>query len=385
MKIISPVMSLGLCALALGAGVAARAAAPVISSLSGNGVLVCSNLAPGSVAVVEWAPAVTGPWTNNWAGLDAVTVDATGIMQVRVPMFYRVRGTASPGTVPAGMVLIPAGDFTMGNCMDPGEGYSDELPLHTVNVSAFYMDTNLVSYTLWTNVYEWAIAHGYTFAGGGSGKAANHPVLSIDWYDSVKWCNARSEKEGRVPAYYTSAAQTTVYRTGQIAVQDDGVKWSNGYRLPTEAEWEKAARGGASGHRFPWSDGDTINWSRANYYASPGTYSYDVNATSGHNSAWTSGGYPYTTAVGTFAANGYGLYDMAGNAWQWCWDRYDGSYYGSSSPTDPRGPTSGSNRVNRGGGWDGHADYCRAAFRDGDGPTDRRSHNGFRCVLPPGQ
>ncbi len=176
MKIISPVMSLGLCALALGAGVAARAAAPVISSLSGNGVLVCSNLAPGSVAVVEWASAVTGPWTNNWAGLDAVTVDATGIMQVRVPMFYRVRGTASPGTVPAGMVLIPAGDFTMGNCMDPGEGSSDELPLHTVNVSAFYMDTNLVSYTLWTNVYEWAIAHGYTFDNAGSGKAANHPV-----------------------------------------------------------------------------------------------------------------------------------------------------------------------------------------------------------------
>ena len=150
MQTISQAISLGLCALAFGAGVAARAAASVITSLSGNGVLVCSNLVPGSVAVVEWASAATGPWTNNWAGLDAVTVDSTGIIQVSVPMFYRVRGTnsASPGTVPSGMVLIPAGSFTMGNCMSPSEGNSDELPLHTVYVSAFYLDRYEVTKTL---------------------------------------------------------------------------------------------------------------------------------------------------------------------------------------------------------------------------------------------
>ena len=110
-----------------------------------------------------------------------------------------------------------------------------------------------------------------------------------------------------------------------------------------------------------------------------------MNATSGYNSAWTSGGYPYTTAVGTFAANGYGLYDMAGNLLQWCWDWYDCSYYGSSSPTDPRGPTSGSYRVDRGGCWDGYARFCRAALRSGSFPTDRGSGDGFRSVLPPGQ
>jgi len=210
MKIVSQAVRIGLSVLALVTGVAVQAAAPVITSFSGNGVLVCSNLAPGSVATVEWASAATGPWTNNWAGLDAVTADASGKIQVSVPMFYRVRGTnsVSPGTVPSGMVLIPAGSFTMGNCMDPGEGNSNELPLHTVNVSAFYMDTNLVSYTLWTNVYQWATNHGYSFEYGAQGKASNHPAHSMTWYDAVKWCNARSEKEGRTPCYYTNASQS---------------------------------------------------------------------------------------------------------------------------------------------------------------------------------
>ena len=133
-------MKLGLGALALGVCVVAQAAAPVISSFSENGVLVCTNLWPGTMAAVEWAPSVNSPWTNNWAGLDSVTVDSNRMIQVSVPMFYRVRGTDAP----SGMVLIPAGSFAMGNCMNPSEGYSTELPLHTVRVSAFYMDTNEV-------------------------------------------------------------------------------------------------------------------------------------------------------------------------------------------------------------------------------------------------
>ena len=185
MKNRATVMKLSLGALALWTGLAAHAAAPVITSFSGNGVLVCSNLAPGSVATVEWASSVTGPWTNNWAGLDAVTVDSNGKIQVSVPMFYRVRGTNS---APSGMVLIPAGSFTMG---DANDGNADgDAPTHTVNVSAFYMDTNLVTYTLWTNVYQWAANHGYSFDYAGSGKATTHPVQTIDWYDCVKWCKA---------------------------------------------------------------------------------------------------------------------------------------------------------------------------------------------------
>ena len=378
----SRTMSLGLCALVLGATVAALGQ-PVITSFSANGVLACSNLAPGSVAVVEWASSVTGPWTNNWAGLEAVTADANGKIQVSVPMFYRVRGTTN-NSAPSGMALIPAGPFVMGDTF--GEGDSGELPLHTNQVSAFYMDKLEITKALWDSVYSWAITNGYSFDSGGSGKASTHPVQTVDWYDCVKWCNARSEQQGRTPAYYTDAGQTLVYRTGQTSVQNDWVKWSSGYRLPTEAEWEKAARGGASGHRFPW--GNTISWGQANYYAYPlsaGGDAYDVNATSGWNPAWTGGGYPYTTTVGTFAANGYGLYDMAGNVWEWCWDWYDGTYYTSSPGTDPRGPVSGSIRVVRGGGWGSIAYSCRAAYRFDYGPGDGYDGIGFRSALPSGQ
>jgi formylglycine-generating enzyme required for sulfatase activity len=294
----------------------------------------------------------------------------------------KVRVTADDATAPSGMALIPAGSFTMGDSVD---GDSSALPLHTVYVSAFYMDKYDVTLALWQQVYNWAITHGYSFDYAGSGKAANHPVQTIDWYDCVKWCNARSEREGRTPAYYTSAAQTAVYRSGDIDITNGCVNWNSGYRLPTEAEWEKAARGGASGQRFPW--GNTISWSQANYYARPmsaGGYAYDVNPTQGYNPTFNDGVWPYTNPVGYFAPNGYGLYDMAGNVWQWCWDRY-GSY-SSSSQNDPRGPTSGTYRVDRGGNWGYYAFGCRTAFRDYDyGPTSWNYGIGFRSVLSPGQ
>ena len=298
--------------------------------------------------------------------------------------------TVRAPSTPSGMALIPAGSFTMGNCMNLGEGASDELPLHTVYVSAFYMDKYEVTKALWDEVYQWATNHGYSFDNPGSwydgvnySKGQNHPVHTINWFDMVKWCNARSQMDGLTPCYYTDSGLTAVYKTGQVAPY---VKWTaNGYRLPTEAEWEKAARGGAGGHRFPWSNVDTINQSQANYYSywSGGApyYPYDVNSSSGYHPTFNGALYPYTSPVGYFAANGYGLYDMAGNVGEWCWDWYDSAYYSWSPGTDPRGPASGSYRVLRGGSWFAYAYHTRCAQRYVYYlPMDGDLHIGFRCV-----
>jgi formylglycine-generating enzyme required for sulfatase activity len=277
------------------------------------------------------------------------------------------------------MVLVPAGEFTMGDNLD---GNVNAIPISTT-VSAFYMDVNEVTLSQWKSVYDWArLVGGYTFSNPGSGKGANYPVHTLTWYDCVKWCNARSEREGKAPVYYTDDAQTEVYRTGTVDVTNAQVKWTtNGYRLPTEAEWEKAARGGLSGKRFPW--GDTISQKLANYTSSVGEF--DLGP-SGRNML---GDYGTTNAqtspVGSFAANGYGLYDMSGNVAECCWDKHGTPWTPYAGGVDPHGSDSGSVRTRRGGGYGDSAWICRIAERQGTSQANTYNDLGFRAVLPAGQ
>jgi formylglycine-generating enzyme required for sulfatase activity len=276
-----------------------------------------------------------------------------------------------------GLSLIPAGAFTMGNSVAADTDITDARRTRAVTLDAFYMGMYEVTKAEWDEVRTWGLSNGYTDLAAGIGKASNHPVHSIDWYNMVKWCNARSEMEGLTPAYYTNNTQTTIYKTGDVDVTNAQVKWSaNGYRLPTEAEWEKAARGGLSGKRFPW--GNTISHSRANYYAYSG-YSYDSSGSmNNHHPTYATGSTPYTSPVGAFAANGYGLHDMAGNVFEWCWDWH--GTYAAGSQTNPRGSTSGTRRVFRGGSWDSGADDGRVALRDHEPPGNTDDEFGFRVV-----
>ncbi len=219
------------------------------------------------------------------------------------------------------------------------------------------MDRWEVSIELWESVREWGKSHGYDL-GAGHSFGVNHPVHSVALNDIMKWNNARSEKEGMVPAYYEDFDKAVVYRIGNKT--PNSVKWDAGYRLPTEAEWEKAARGGVDGKLYPWGT-DQISLILANYSDSKKGA---------------------TMPIGSYAANGYGLYDMSGNVFEWVWDWYEG--YPSVPQTDPKGPITGTYRVIRGGSFYGFAGICGVASRVNYDPSSSNVDLGFRSVLPLG-
>src|ERR1700694_740103 len=151
-------------------------AATKIPAFRPDGTLVWSNAQPGATYTIQTVTSLPGG--TNWT--DYVQLPTTNGVNTNLLIDYHP---------PAGMALIPAGSFTMGDNLD---GEIDAIPTN-VTVSAFYMDVNLVSYSQWQSVYNWATNAGYGFINAGSGKAANHPVWGVDWYDAVKWCNARSQ------------------------------------------------------------------------------------------------------------------------------------------------------------------------------------------------
>ena len=266
----------------------------------------------------------------------------------------------------AGFSFIPAGAFTMGDSLD---GLADA-PTRTVTMSAFYMAKTEVTKADWDAVKAWGVTHGYTNMSAGASRGANYPVDTVKWWDGIKWCNALSEKEGLTPCYSQFGA--VLRSPSSSATTPPDVNWAaNGYRLPTEAQWEKAARGGLSGKRFPW--GDTISHTLANFRNSGGE-PYQSGTTGYHPTYGT-----YTASVGSFPANGYGLYDMAGNVAEWCWDWY-GDAYAPGPQTDPRGGSGVLYRTYRGGDWGDPAGAARVAVRSGTNgyPGGAYSVVGFR-------
>lgn len=314
-------------------------------------------------------------------------------------LLVTMMGTYSASALTPALTTVVGNTFTMGCSFPPPVGLSDEYPVHPITIASFRIGTYLVRWDEWQDVRNnYAVAHGYTDLAIGKGRAADHPVTNISWYDALKWCNALSERDGLTPVYSAGAA---IFRTGMPTTITADFN-ASGYRLPTEAEWEFAARGGVPDAHFPANagvspaiDGLTLSHAQANYVES--YLSYDATGTLPGHAPWThpdfgapnpsastapAPGIAYTSPVTYFPPNGYGLHDMAGNIWQWCWDYYGEQYYSSFSTTiataNPNGPPTGSTRVLRGGSWDSTAFYARVSNRAMDYPVHKL--HGFRVA-----
>jgi formylglycine-generating enzyme required for sulfatase activity len=263
--------------------------------------------------------------------------------------------TPAPAPASSGFVRIPGGTFTMGSpASEPGR--DDDEVQHRVTVGSFSMGKYEVTQKEWREVMG---------SNPSDFKGDNLPVENVSWYDAIEYCNRRSQREGLTPAYTIDKTRVDPNNRSEY----DDVKWivtwnknANGYRLPTEAEWEYACRAGTS---TPFSTGNNITTSQANY---DGDYPYNGNAEGVYRGE--------TWAVGSGAANAWGLYDMHGNVWEWCWDWY-GAYAGAQ--TDPAGAMSGTYRVQRGGSCISPGEGVRSAVRTGNVPVTR-GVLGFRLV-----
>jgi formylglycine-generating enzyme required for sulfatase activity len=264
--------------------------------------------------------------------------------------------TSKPSaSTPANMVYVEGGTFNMGS-----NDYDDEKPVHKVSVSSFYIGKYEVTQKEWREVMGSSPSYF---------KGDDIPVENVSWYDVIEYCNQRSLREGLNPCYTIDKSK----KDSNNSNSGDELKWSvsvnwqaNGYRLPTEAEWEYAARGGNKSRGFKYSGSDDISsvaWYYDNSYAKGDKHS-DYG----------------THKAGTKAANELGIYDMSGNVYEWCWDWYDEGYYGKSQSSDPIGAGSGSYRVVRGGSWSTIPVGLRVCYRSSFNPGSRNSFIGVRLV-----
>ncbi len=236
-------------------------------------------------------------------------------------------------TSPTGieMTFVEGGSFQMGS----DDGDNDEEPVHNVTVSSFYIGKHEVTQKQWQKVMRRNPSYF---------KGDDLPVEKVSWYDCIDFCNELSRKEGLMAVYTRNGDDVTMNIE------------ANGYRLPTEAEWEYAARGGNRSNNFEYSGSNKLK---------------DVGWYKGNSGS-------QTHEVGGKKANELGIHDMSGNVWEWCWDWFDGDYYQNSPSTDPTGPSYGSVRARRCGDWGSKALYCVVACRSCSPPSKRYNNYGFR-------
>ncbi|MBC6994463.1 SUMF1/EgtB/PvdO family nonheme iron enzyme [Neolewinella lacunae] len=256
------------------------------------------------------------------------------------------------------MVAVPGGTFQMGDTF--GEGYNDELPVHTVTLSPFSLGRYEVTFTEYDLYCESTGREKPDDEGWGRGQ---YPVINVSWYDAVEYCNWLSEQHGYVPFY-------------QIDGDEVIANWSvNGYRLSTEAEWEYAAREGGKQVRF--GNGKNLATTEEINLADRAMFNEKIVHPPYFDGGWYR---EKTVAVGSLnSPNAFGLHEMSGNVGEWTWDRYDA--YPKNTQNNPKGGNQGSNRTTRGGSWLSDPEGCRAADRNYDAPPTRRDRDiGFRIA-----
>jgi len=274
------------------------------------------------------------------------------------------------------MILVEGGVFMMGCTSEQKDCEDNEKPVHKVELSSFYMGTTEVSFAEYDTYCESTgknKPHDY-----GWGRE-NRPVIDVSWYDAVEYCNWLSKEEGLEPCYSIDKE----HKDPNNEKEFDTLKWTvscdfekNGYRLPTEAEWEYAARGGnkSKGYRYSGTSVEEELYMYGNFC--------DSSCVLTNEETIQNDGYAYTAPVGMYKPNELGLYDMSGNVWEWCWDwyAYDTYVIDQSLGRTPRGSTSGAVRVVRGAAAFEHAIHLRVSMRSMLLPTYQGYFCGFRLV-----
>jgi len=288
----------------------------------------------------------------------------TAIILLCGALLYGEGGNFNEARYGIKMIYIEGGRFTIGCIPEQGNDCDeDNEPAHQVTLSDFYIGKYDVTQKQWREIMGTDIRQHRDKAGEDSeiyGEGDNYPMYYVDWYDAVEFCNKLSELTERKPAYSIDRTMKDPKNKNHF----DEKKWvvtmipeANGYRLPTEAEWEYAARGGKKSKGYVYS-GSNTRWDVAWYEGTSNNKAHPV---------------------GKKRANELGIHDMSGNVWEWAWDWYGD--YGNSPQTNPIGPETGTDRVIRGGSWDTGPLYALISYRGYTDPAGRGDTTGFRLAL----